>query len=284
MRVVATTAAMALVIVTAGCNSGAPGAPSGPTALRTRTLGSDASASELRLKAESPVAVQPKGGGEIDSLQARLEWQNAKGTYLDVNFEYEVEFYKENISVGTWNVAEGTGDRTSFTVPVELEYGKLYRWRVRARYLGAFTPFSTTADFKSPPPPFSPGQPYGPQRSIGAHEALGIIIDYHNAIGADLGASSTRESRIDFFFSAVAVVHYGHPVFNPGGGDRGWCVKDAGGGRPPSDDVLVACASRDSWDTIGGAGTNGYTFHLDYIGILPGGQNVYPPPLSSLPK
>ena len=82
----------------------------------------------------------------------------------------------------------------------------------------------------------------------------------------------------------MAAVHYGHPVWNPAGGDRDWCVKDAGGGRPPSDDVMTRCGSHESWDIIGGAGANGYSFHLDHIGVLPGGQNVYPPPRSSLPR
>ena len=35
---------------------------------------------------------------------------------------------------------------------------------------------------------------------------------------------------------------------------------------------------------IGGAGANGYSFHLDYLGVLPSNQNVYAPPRSSLPR
>jgi hypothetical protein len=109
-------------------------------------------------------------------------------------------------------------------------------------------------------------------------------VDVHNRLGYDLGSSSTREQRVDFLWTAVATIHYGHPTFNPRGPDSNWCVKDAGGGRPPSDDVLVQCGSRDAWDLIGGAGANGYTFHLDYLGRLPSEQNVYPPPRSSLPR
>ena len=128
------------------------------------------------------------------------------------------------------------------------------------------------------------GQPYGPPRSIGINEAFGILLDYHNGSGVDLGRNSTREDRVAWFFSAVAIIHYGHPKYNPGGGDSGWCVKDAGGGRPPSDDVIVRCDNRDYWDVIGGAGANGYSFGLTYHGRLPSDQNVYPPPLSSLPR
>jgi len=60
-------------------------------------------------------------------------------------------------------------------------------------------------------------------------------------------------------------------------------IKDAGGGRPISDDVIVRCGSREAYDLIVGAGGNGYSWHTDPIGALPGNQNVYPPPRSSLP-
>jgi hypothetical protein len=40
--------------------------------------------------------------------------------------------------------------------------------------------------------------------------------------------------------------------------------------------------SVEAWDLLGGAGANGYGFHLDYLGRLPGNQNVYPPPASAL--
>ena len=115
-------------------------------------------------------------------------------------------------------------------------------------------------------------------------EVLRIVRGVHDALGYNLGSSSTREYRVQFLWTAMAVVHYGHPRFNPQGPDPGWCVKDAGGGRPPSDDVIVRCSSRDAWDIIGGAGANGYSWHLDGLGRLPGEQNVYPPPQGSLPR
>jgi hypothetical protein len=122
----------------------------------------------------------------------------------------------------------------------------------------------------------------GPPRTISLQEAFGIIRRVHDELRYDLGSRSTRDQRVGFLFSAVAAIHYGHPRFNSTGPDNQWCVKDAGGGRPPSDDVLVRCDSRDAWDLIGGAGANGYSFHLDYLGRLPSNQNVYPPPASAL--
>lgn len=271
-----------VALVAAACNSGVPAVPVSPTGTGLSNALAD-SPGGAKLKATTPAAVSPKDGEEVDSLQPVLVWQNAKGTFRDVDFTYKVELYRENDLLHVYTVPEGGGDQTSFTIPDELEHGTLYRWRVQASYLDGTTPFCVTANFMSPPPPFVPGQPFGPERVIGEHEALALIESFHDMTGADLGPGSTRESRTVFFFSAVAVVAYGHPVFNPKGGDRDWCVKDAGGGRPPSDDALVRCSTREAWDTILGAGAVGYRFHLDYLGVLPSVQNVYSPPLSSLP-
>ena len=79
--------------------------------------------------------------------------------------------------------------------------------------------------------------------------SLSIIINYHDASRANLGSRSSRESRVAFFWSGD-----GHRPLRASRSStrpaaiRGWCVKDAGGGRPPSDDVIVRCGSRDSWD------------------------------------
>ena len=113
---------------------------------------------------------------------------------------------------------------------------------------------------------------------------MAIIRDVHDTLGYNLGSSSSREYRIDFFFTALAVIHYGHARFNPRGPDSNWCGKDAGGGRPPSADVMVRCNTHDAWDTILGSGEDGYRFMVAYIGILPSDQNVYPPSRSSLPR
>jgi hypothetical protein len=127
------------------------------------------------------------------------------------------------------------------------------------------------------------GGTVGGARSIGIDEALSIIRGVHDGLRANLGSGSSRDSRNAFWASAVATIHYGHSRFNPKGPDSDWCIKDGGNGRPQSDDVLVRCGSREAWDMVGGAGGNGYSFHTDYIGRLPGDQNVYPPPRSALP-
>jgi hypothetical protein len=104
----------------------------------------------------------------------------------------------------------------------------------------------------------------------------------HDAEGVNLGAGSTREYRNAFWARVVGIIHWGHPVYNPGKADASWCIKDGGNGRPQSDDVIVQCQSREFWDCIPGAGAAGYSFrcHKD-AARLPPEQNVYAPPRPS---
>jgi hypothetical protein len=113
-------------------------------------------------------------------------------------------------------------------------------------------------------------------------QCLAIVEAVHLALGVDLGSASTREERVAFLFAAVACIHYGHPVYNPTP-DPDWCVKDAGGGRPPSDDVIAKASTREAYDLITGCGADGYKFELSYVGILPAEQNIFAPPESALP-
>jgi hypothetical protein len=188
---------------------------------------------------------------------------------------------------------------TTATVASPLVANTEYYWRVRGSNGPVVSAWSITQAFRTPaaaapgpgpgptptptPPPQTPGT-VGPPRTISIQEALQIIKNYHDRTGTYLGSGSTRDQRWQWFFGAVAIVHYGHPVWNPAGPDPGWCVKDAGAGRPPSDDVIVRCSTRESYDLIVGVGNDGYSFGINAIGALPGDQNVYAPPRNYLPN
>jgi hypothetical protein len=191
----------------------------------------------------------------------------------------------------------GSGGTTSVAGGA-APYGTILYWRAYATNGAVQSGYSPWAAFRTPDAPVTGGGggggggggtgggavgTVGPARSIDINEALSIIRGVHDGLRANLGGGSSRDSRNAFWASAVATIHYGHGRFNPKGPDSGWCIKDGGSGRPQSDDVLVRCGSREAWDMIGGAGANGYSFHTDYIGRLPGDQNVYPPPRSALP-
>lgn len=113
--------------------------------------------------------------------------------------------------------------------------------------------------------------------SIGQVES--IIRAVHDGERMNWGASSTREQRNEDWAQVIGVVHWGHPVYNPTP-DPSWCIKDAGNGRPQSDDVVVQCAARTFWDCVPSAGANGYRIECGGHGAerLPSVQNVYAPP------
>ncbi len=239
------------------------------------------------LKVTAPVIVSPKGGEQVANRRPELVFGNSTGRFTAVALQYRIEtFDAAGAFLGARLVSQGAGNQTTFPTETDLAFAVVYSWRVRAEFDGQAGPWSATETFRGPVQPSAGGPAtggnVGPARSIAYPEAAGIIINIHNTLRIDLGSSSSRQFRVDFLNAAVAAIHFGHPRFNAAGPDSSWCVKDAGGGRPQSDDVLVLCRSRDAWDLIAGAGGNGYSFHNDYLGILPSNQNVYPPPQSAL--
>jgi hypothetical protein len=247
---------------------------------------------------ETPAPLEP--AGQIGTNRPEFKVRNGRtsGPVGNIVYRFEVGTAPDPSAItAVVTVAPGSNGTTSMSLG-ELPFGQTLYWRVYATDHETTSPYSPvmvfrTADAPAPStpiptplpspapgttPPAGPGGPVGGARTISPEEALAIIESMHDAERWDLGSRSSRESRVQFLFKAVAAIHYGHPRYNPRGPDSNWCVKDAGSGRPPSDDVIVRCSTRDAWDLIGGAGADGYRFHLDYIGRLGSDQNVYPPP------
>lgn len=276
--------ATALAVSLAGCSGSSP-SPLSPSSITETDAAANADGSTLKVTA--PTLVSPINGAKVATRRPTFTFENAAGKYSTAPLSYRIELLDSGgafVSAGVVNGGEGN---TSYIPQTDLALAKDYQWRVRAELEGVPGPYSAVGTFRTPDsasstPSFSGGGPTGSARSISLNEAYSIIVKVHDELRFNLGSSSSRQSRIDFLWAAVAAVHYGHPRFNPAGGDRGWCVKDGGAGRPPSDDVLVACGSREAWDLVLSAGGNGYRFHLERIGRLDGRQNVYPPPSSAL--
>lgn len=110
-----------------------------------------------------------------------------------------------------------------------------------------------------------------------------IVKAAHELMDWRPNGSTSREQRNRWFEAAVAAVHYGHPVLNPGGGDLRWQIKNAGGGRPQSDDIVVHAPTRAYFDLISATGTDGYQWGIGrHHDTLPAAQEVYPPSRESL--
>jgi hypothetical protein len=283
----------ALAFVVTSC-TGSPQTPISPSAAAggTTFVRSDPAS----LKIDAPKVVSPSDDEVLDTRRPNLLWVNPTGKYVSMGLAYEIELRDAADAVVYSIIVGETADIGSHIVPFELAVDKAYFWQVRgvaATSAGISTgPWSITGGFRTPkataqnaPGPSTQGPSdgtVGPARKIDFNEAWTIITTIHNVGGFDLGSRSTRDYRIAFLNGAVAALHFGHPRWNPAGPDNDWCVKDAGGGRPQSDDVLVKCSTREAWDLVAGAGANGYSFHRDFLGRLPNEQNVYPPPLSAL--
>lgn len=266
-----------------GC-SGTPESPTSPTGVSaTDTVNQTVG---VTLKATAPVLNAPDPGARFVATTVTLGFAPGRARFVTFPLAHEVVVRRavDGLTVYTTIVDSSVA---SMTLPA-LD-NSTYEWQVRAAEGNARGPWSESRTFTvAPPPTPTPVAPptgvVGPPRSIPFREALDLVVNLHNVERWNLGSRSTREERVAFLWRAVAVLHYGHPVYNPKGPDSDWCVKDAGGGRPPSDDALVRCGNREAWDIILSSGGDGYHFHEDYLGPLGREQNVYPPPLSSLPR
>lgn len=239
---------------------------------------------------EAPAPMSP--AGQIDTLAPVFIVRNGRvsGPAGPVVVHIELALVPDPGAVQAVISAGLAGGPTTSVPPGgAAPYATTIYWRTYATNGAIESPRSDWVAFRTPaaPTPNAPTPPttgsVGGPRSISINEAVSLIEGFHNGSGANLGSRSTRDSRNAFFASAVATIYYGHTRWNPKGPDNSWCIKDGGSGRPQSDDVIVKCQSRESWDTIGSAGADGYRFHIDFIGILPRDQNVYPPPRSALP-
>jgi len=244
---------------------------------------------------DPPAAATPSGNLTTNKPEFRVNNGTISGT-TGVVYRFQVSTSPDLANLTALvTVTPGSNGTTTMSLG-ELPYNTTFYWRAYGSDGSKESAFSNTLSFRTPAPPPpptptpAPGQPpvasgpIGGLRTISANEAFSIIKGVHDAEGWNLGGSSSRDHRIAFIQRAVAVVHYGHYRFNRGGPDSNWCIKDAGGGRPISDDIIVRCNTREAWDMIVGAGGNGYHWDLGYIGFLPGGQNIYPPSRSALPN
>ena len=247
---------------------------------------------------DTPIPIAPVG--QIDTVTPQFVVRNGRisGPAGPVIYRFEVATLPDDGAVAAvLSTGVGSGSSTSISSGSAAPYATVLYWRAYATNGTIESPRSAWAAFRTPNAPTTGGGgtgggtggggggtgTVGAARSIDINEAAAIIRAVHDGTGADLGSRSSRDSRNRFFAGAVATIHYGHGRFNSKGPDSNWCIKDGGSGRPQSDDVIVRCNSRDAWDLVGSAGANNYSFHIDYIGRLPGDQNVYAPPRSALP-
>ena len=243
---------------------------------------------------EAPTPVEPAGTLSTNRPDFKVNNPKFSGTsQVIVRFEvYGSQDMSQLVAVVT--SALGAGGTTTMTLG-DLPWNKTFYWRTYATDFVTTSPPSPLVTFKTAPEPKPvppvPGTPLPPDTGTCCRSAdhsatrrrsrLSRAFTIWKAGISDRGRRGRSASRScgapwPCCTTATAATTRRDP-------DSDWCVKDAGGGRPPSDDVLVRCRSREAFDLIASAGADGYRFHIDSIGPLPSEQNVYPPPRSSLP-
>lgn len=109
--------------------------------------------------------------------------------------------------------------------------------------------------------------------------AARVISEERMNFGKSSDSDGGRAQRNRDWARIAGIVHHGHPKYNPTPDPR-WHIKDAGGGRPQSDDVLAFKDTRMIIDFIGGAGADGFTVRAGHWeGPIGPEQNIYAPPV-----
>lgn len=112
-----------------------------------------------------------------------------------------------------------------------------------------------------------------------AEIAARVITAERMNFGKSSDGDGGRAQRNRDWARIAGIIHHGHQVYNPIADPR-WHIKDAGGGRPQSDDVLAFKDTRMIIDFIGGAGADGFSVRAGHWeGPIGPEQNIYAPPV-----
>jgi hypothetical protein len=110
---------------------------------------------------QEPVLVSPAPNATVDSLRPRFTFNNVlrSGPVGAITYLIEVaDTDAFNNKLASWTGAE-QANQTALTLPVDLQYNKIYYWHVRAADPSTVGPFSLTRAFVSPPVPVVTPEP-----------------------------------------------------------------------------------------------------------------------------
>lgn len=132
------------VVVACGQAANTPLSPTAP--LASPFAGSNGET----MKVTAPELVFPVSVVDLDDDDPDFEWRNATAKYAGAQtFTYDFEVFVGSVRVVSLNRAEGSGGRTRFEIPVAMERGTQFAWRVRARQGTLVGPWSSSAVFST---------------------------------------------------------------------------------------------------------------------------------------
>ena len=111
-------------------------------------VAADAGPNGETLKVTAPELVFPIGGVELADDDPDFEFGHASAKYSSVsNFKYDFELYEEGVLVSSLSIPQSDGATTEFEIPLAIDRGEEFTWRVRARLGTLVGPWSATGTF-----------------------------------------------------------------------------------------------------------------------------------------
>jgi hypothetical protein len=153
---------------------------------------------------DAPVPVSPTPNAFMSTLRPKFIVTDATRTGPVGDVSYQIEVASDELFsnvYATWTVAEQPG-QTSFEMPRDLAYSKVYFWHVRASDPTTPGPWSRTLAIQVTDPPPPPPPPSGGQDAIDLHQASvsgGSPADVAN------WSVTARLTALDFQGNGVAV-------------------------------------------------------------------------------
>jgi hypothetical protein len=177
---------LAFLTAVAACSQ----APQSVTTPSAAVSSSTADAADgTTLKVTAPAVVSPVNSERAEDRRPTLIWLNANGRYGSIGVAYDIELW---LDTGTSPVYSRTvGERPdigSHLIDMELEYDRIYSWRVRAHLDTTLGPWSSWGTFLSPTRPVVTA----PAASTGNGASTGFTCA---APMSALGAGETRKPR-----------------------------------------------------------------------------------------
>ena len=135
--------------VTLACGQ-SPRTPLSPSG--TAGVSADANPDGSTLKVTAPVPVAPVGGVVIEDLDPELVIENSKPLFVSsLNLTYVFEVIDEDGQLVHRSnpIAQGAGGRTTYEIPIDLDFNEVHTWRAWAVFAGQRGPFAAFASFKT---------------------------------------------------------------------------------------------------------------------------------------
>lgn len=224
-------AAAALLVVAMAC-SDPPARSTSPTS-PTGFASESAAADDATLKASAPTLQSPIGGVRVTVQQPALTIGAATGKFVNAAFQHRIQVTNE-AGIVLYDEVLPAGV-LSYTVPVNLDNDKTFRWRARAELDNAAGPWSAYETFLSMKQPEGynrPGELFDPLTN---GKTIGTVVGPVEFIAGQGVKLLTHDSYITYTLPETiqegefSIMVTGIDEGNPGDKTKVMCMQEDGG-------------------------------------------------------